>query len=64
MSEFGNYPLVQNMNLTENVDQDLRPKNYYWRMKLPADAEWAPRQADEADKDDKKKKKKRKAEEL
>lgn len=52
------------MNLTENVDQDLRPKNYYWRMKLPADAEWAPRQADEADKDDKKKKKKRKAEEL
>ena len=59
VAEFGNYPLVQNVNLNENVEGELRPKNYVWRMKLPADADWNPKQADDNADDGKKKRKKK-----
>lgn len=43
--EMGNYPLVaqSNKQAQEGAEKELRPKNFAWRLKLPADAEWSPR---------------------
>ena len=38
ISEMGNYPLVNKVG----EETELRPKNYYWRLKLAADADWQP----------------------
>lgn len=56
MTDIGNYPLI-NINAAEGAENDFRPKNFYWRMKLPADAEWKPREPDDDDKEGKRKKK-------
>ena len=36
ISDMGNYPLVNK----GGEEFELRPKNYYWRLKLAADADW------------------------
>lgn len=57
--EMGNYPLVNHGALVEGAEADFRPKNYHWRMKLPADADWEPKDPDKDENREEKKKKKR-----